>query len=68
MSDKKRHQAKKRRKALKVNPVRNHVALNPLLHKSGVHHKDDIDVARMRERRTQKLKLKKTDWSNQQPD
>lgn len=65
MSDKKR-QTRKRRKALTVNPARNHVALNPLLHKSGVHHKDDIDVARMRERRAQKLKLKKTDWSRDQ--
>ena len=62
MSDKKRQT----RKALTVNPARNHVALNPLLHKSGVHHKDDIDVARMRERRAQKLKLKKTDWSRDQ--
>lgn len=55
MSDKKRHKAK-------LNRSRNLVALNPLLHKSGVHHKDDIDVARMRERRKQKRLLKKTDW------
>lgn len=43
---------------------RNHVALHPLLHKSGVHHKQDIDVARMRERRTTRQRLKKNLWED----
>lgn len=41
---------------------RNHLALHPLLHKSGVHQKQNIDVARMRDRRTTKQQLKKNLW------
>ena len=41
---------------------RNHVALHPLLQKSGVHHKQEIDVARMRERRSTKQCLQKNLW------
>jgi hypothetical protein len=41
---------------------RNHLALHPLLHKGGVHQEDDIDTARMRERRATRQKLKRTDW------
>lgn len=41
---------------------RNHVALHPLLQKSGVHQKQDVDVARMRERKTTKQHLQKNLW------
>ncbi|XID75403.1 hypothetical protein ACF3NA_02340 [Alkanindiges sp. WGS2144] len=41
---------------------RNHLALHPLLHKGGVHQKQDIDVARMRERRATRQQLKKNLW------
>lgn len=43
---------------------RNYLALNPLLHKSGVHHKQDVDVARMRERRATKQRLKQNLWED----
>ncbi|MEC7119368.1 MAG: hypothetical protein VXW65_05650 [Pseudomonadota bacterium] len=42
--------------------ARNPVALSPLLHKSGVHEKDDVDIARQRERRNTRQTLKHTDW------
>ena len=42
--------------------VRNRVAMNPLLQKSGTHHKQDIDVIRMRERKTTKQYLQKNLW------
>jgi hypothetical protein len=42
--------------------ARNLVALNPLLHKSGVHEKDNVDIARQRERRGAKKTLKNTAW------
>ncbi len=51
----------KLKKPPKVKP-RNHVALHPLMQKSGVHQKQDVDVARMRERRTTKQHLQKNLW------
>lgn len=42
--------------------LRNHVATSPLLQKSGVHHKQDVDVIRMRERKTTKQYLQKNLW------
>ena len=39
--------------------MRNHVATSPLLQKSGVHQKQDIDVVRMRERKITKQYLQK---------
>lgn len=51
-------------KLKKLPPLRerNHVALHPLLQKSGVHQKQDIDVARMRERRATRQRLQKNLW------
>lgn len=43
---------------------RNHVVLHPLLHKGGVHQKQDVDVARMRERRATKQQLRKQQWED----
>lgn len=43
---------------------RNHIALHPLLHKSGVHQKQDVDVARMRERRATKQQLRQYQWED----
>lgn len=51
-------------KKMPVFQERNHLALHPLLHKSGVHHKQDVDVARMRERRATKQRLKKNLWED----
>jgi hypothetical protein len=42
---------------------RNHLALHPLLYKSGVHDDDNIDVVRMRERKRESQRLRQTDWS-----
>ncbi|MFA9202877.1 MAG: hypothetical protein ACEQSD_02630 [Flavobacteriales bacterium] len=42
--------------------ARNPVALSPLLHKSGVHEKDDVDIARQRERHNTRQTLKHTAW------
>ncbi len=41
---------------------RNHVALHPLLHKSGVHDDEDVDIVRMRDRKREQLRLRRTDW------
>lgn len=51
-------------KLKKLPPLRerNHVALHPLLQKSGIHQKQDIDVARMRERRSTRQRLQKNLW------
>ncbi len=43
---------------------RNHLALHPLLHKSGVHDEDDVDIMRMRARKREQIRLRKTDWLN----
>ena len=49
-----------------VNPVkpRNYLALNPLLQKGGLHEKDDVDIARKKQRRQTKQDLRKKDWLN----
>ncbi len=51
-------------KSKKRAPIRerNHLALHPLLHKSGVHDDADVDLMRMRERKRESLRLRKTDW------
>lgn len=41
---------------------RNLLVLHPLLHKGGVHQQQDIDTARMRERKREQTRLRKTDW------
>lgn len=41
---------------------RNHLVLHPLLHKGGVHQEEDVDMARMRERKREQLRLRKTNW------
>lgn len=41
---------------------RNYLALNPLLQKGGIHEKDDIDIARKKQRRQTKQNLRKKDW------
>lgn len=51
-------------KKLPKTKLRNHVATSPLLQKSGVHQKQDIDVVRMRERKTTKQYLQKNLWEN----
>lgn len=43
---------------------RNFLALNPLLKKSGIHDKEDIDSARKKHRRETKQQLRQTDWSS----
>lgn len=46
---------------LPVKP-RNYLALNPLLQKGGLHEKDDVDIARKKQRRQTKQSLRKKDW------
>lgn len=48
------------------NPIkpRNYLALNPLLQKGGLHEKDDVDIARKKQRRQTKQNLRKKDWLN----
>ena len=41
---------------------RNYLALNPLLQKSGIHEKEDIDIVRKKRRRETKQTLRQTDW------
>ena len=41
---------------------RNHLALNPLLKKGGIHEKEDIDCVRKKRRRETKQNLRQTDW------
>jgi hypothetical protein len=41
---------------------RNLLALHPLLHKGGVHQEEDVDTARIRERKREQLRLRRTDW------
>ena len=41
---------------------RNLLVLHPLLHKGGVHQQQDVDTARMRERKREQTRLRKTDW------
>lgn len=48
---------------LPVKP-RNYLALNPLLQKGGLHEKDDVVIARKKQRRQTKQNLRKTDWFN----
>jgi hypothetical protein len=33
-----------------------------LLHKGGVHQEEDVDTARIRERKREQLRLRQTDW------
>ncbi len=49
-------------KKLPKTKLRNRVATNPLLQKSGVHQQQDIDVIRMRERKITKQYLQKNLW------
>ncbi|WP_019518644.1 hypothetical protein [Faucicola boevrei] len=44
---------------------RNYLALNPLLQKGGLHDKDDVVLARKKQRRQCKQDLRRTDWFNQ---
>lgn len=50
--------------AQSIKPIkpRNYLALNPLLQKGGLHDKDDVAIARKKQRRKCKQELKKTDW------
>ncbi|GAC1374604.1 MAG: hypothetical protein NVS3B3_10550 [Aquirhabdus sp.] len=41
---------------------RNLLVLHPLLQKGGVHQEADIDTVRMRERKREQVRLRKTDW------
>lgn len=41
---------------------RNHLVLHPLMKKGGVHAEQDVDHARMRERRKTRQQLRKTAW------
>jgi hypothetical protein len=41
---------------------RNLLVLHPLLHKGGVHQEEDVDTARIRERKREQLRLRRTDW------
>ena len=41
---------------------RNLLVLHPLLHKGGVHQEEDVDTARIRERKREQLRLRQTDW------
>lgn len=53
--------------AQSIKPIkpRNYLALNPLLQKGGLHDKDDVALARKKQRRQCKQDLRKTDWLNQ---
>lgn len=72
MKPKNQKQLIKLGKQLEKNPIvsqsvnlikpRNYLALNPLLQKGGVHKKDDVDIARKKQRRQTKQRLHKTDW------
>lgn len=42
--------------------VRNPVALSPLLHKGGMHETEKPKAVHRKERKQQKLSLRKTDW------
>ncbi|MBC7751409.1 MAG: hypothetical protein H7Z73_06775 [Candidatus Saccharibacteria bacterium] len=42
--------------------ARNLLVLHPLLHKGGVHQAADVDTARMRERKREQTRLRKTNW------
>lgn len=46
------------------NPIkpRNYLALNPLLQKGGLHEKEDVEIARKKQRRQTKQSLRKKDW------
>ncbi|MBW4009389.1 hypothetical protein HG532_05040 [Moraxella osloensis] len=46
---------------LAVKP-RNYLALNPLLQKGGLHEKDDVEIARKKQRRQTKQDLRKQVW------
>lgn len=46
--------------------LRNYLALNPLLQKGGIHEKDDIAIARKKQRRQTKRNLQKIDWLQQE--
>ncbi|MDO4426658.1 MAG: hypothetical protein Q4B88_00870 [Moraxella sp.] len=41
---------------------RNYLALNPLLQKGGLHDKDDVALARKKQRRQTRQDLRKTNW------
>ena len=41
---------------------RNLLVLHPLLHKGGVHQEEDVDTSRMRERKREQLRLRRTNW------
>ncbi len=45
---------------------RNYLALNPLLQKGGLHEKDDVEIARKKQRRQTKQNLRKKDWLNEE--
>lgn len=53
--------------AQSIKPIkpRNYLALNPLLQKGGLHDKDDVVLARKKQRRQTRQDLRKTDWLNQ---
>lgn len=46
----------------KLNKPRNHLALNPLMRKGGLHGKDDVAMARKRQRRQSQQELRRVDW------
>lgn len=74
MKPKNQKQLIKMGEALEKNPLiaqsnlpvkpRNYLALNPLLQKGGLHEKDDVVIARKKQRRQTKQNLRKTDWIN----
>lgn len=41
---------------------RNLLVLHPLMHKGGVHQEQDVTIERMRERKREQVRLRKTDW------
>lgn len=44
---------------------KNYLALNPLLQKGGLHDKDNVKLARKKQRRQSRQDLKKTNWLSQ---
>lgn len=50
--------------SIKPIKLKNYLALNPLLQKGGLHDKDDVSLARKKQRRQTRQDLRKTDWLN----
>lgn len=48
--------------SIKPIKLKNYLALNPLLQKGGLHDKDDVALARKKQRRQTRQDLRRTDW------